>query len=61
VCHRDKFTPLQPQSAPMRTLIYLVEQRRLLVNDKLRFTNRLGNALKQYPLEPLPQAQWQRR
>ena len=48
VCHRDKFTPLQPQSAPMRTLIHLVEQRRLLVNDKLRFTNRLGNALKQY-------------
>jgi Transposase len=48
VCHRDKFTPLQPQSAPMRTLIHLVEQRRQLVNDKLRFTNRLGNALKQY-------------
>src|SRR6202166_2578292 len=50
VCHRDKFTPLQPQSAPMRTLIHLVEQRRQLVNDKIRFTNRLGNALKQcYP------------
>jgi transposase len=48
VCHRDKFTPLQPQSAPMRTLIHLVEQRRQLVNDKLRFTNRIGNALKQY-------------
>ena len=32
----------------MRTLIYLVEQRRQLVNDKIRFTNRLGNALKQY-------------
>ncbi len=48
VCHRDKFTPLQPQSAAMRTLIHLVEQRRQLVNDKLRFTNRLGNALKQY-------------
>jgi transposase len=28
LCHRDKFTPLHPQSAPMRTLIYLVEQRR---------------------------------
>ena len=41
VCHRDKFAPLQPQSAPMRTLIHLVEQRRQLVNDKLRFTNRL--------------------
>jgi hypothetical protein len=32
----------------MRTLIHLVEQRRQLVNDKLRFTNRLGYALKQY-------------
>ena len=32
----------------MRTLIHLVEQRRQLVNDKIRFTNRLGNALKQY-------------
>jgi len=48
VCHRERFTPLQPQSAAMRTLSHLVEQRRLLVNDKLRFTNRLGNALKQY-------------
>jgi transposase len=48
ICHRDKFTALQPQSAPMRTLIHLVEQRRQLVNDKLRFTNRIGNALKQY-------------
>src|ERR1022692_4400541 len=45
---RDKFTPLQPQGAPMRALVYLVEQRRQLINDKLRFTNRLGNALKQY-------------
>jgi transposase len=48
VCHPDKFAPLEPQSVPMRTLIHLVEQRRQLVNDKLRFTNRIGNALKQY-------------
>jgi len=48
VCHRERFTPLRPQSAAMRTLIHLVEQRRQLVNDKLRFTNRLGYALKQY-------------
>lgn len=46
--HRDKFKPLKPQSAQMRTLLYLVEQRRRLVGDKTRFTNRLGNALKQY-------------
>jgi hypothetical protein len=48
VCHPDKFSPLRPQSAPMRTLIHLVEQRRQLVADKVRFTNRIGNALKQY-------------
>jgi transposase len=46
--HRDKFTPLRPQSVRMRTLLYLVEQRRRLVGDKTRYTNRLGNALKQY-------------
>ena len=32
----------------MRRLAYLVEQRRLLVRDRVRFTNRIGNALKQY-------------
>jgi transposase len=48
LCHRDKFTPLHPQSVEMRTLLCLVEQRRQLVNDKTRFTNRLCNALKQY-------------
>lgn len=32
----------------MRTLLHLVEQRRRLVGDKTRFTNRLGYALKQY-------------
>jgi hypothetical protein len=32
----------------MRTLLHLVEQRRRLVGDKTRFTNRLGFALKQY-------------
>lgn len=46
--HRDKLKPLQPQSAAMRTLQYLVEQRRSLVGDKVRTTNRLTYALKQY-------------
>ena len=46
--HRDRLNPLQPQSAQMRMLLYLVEQRRRLVADKTRFTNRLGHALKQY-------------
>jgi transposase len=46
--HRDKLKRLAPQSAEMRTLICLVEQRRRLVGDLVRFTNRLGDALKQY-------------
>jgi transposase len=43
-----RFTPLKPQSVEMRTLGFLVEQRRLLVDDKKRLVNRLGNTLKQY-------------
>ncbi len=46
--HPDRFKPLKPQSVEMRTLVSLVEQRRRLVNDKIRITNRLRNTLKQY-------------
>jgi len=46
--HPDHFKPLQPQSVEMRTLASLVEQRRSLVNDKIRITNRLRSTLKQY-------------
>ena len=46
--HPERFKALQPQSVEMRTLVSLVEQRRHLVNDKIRITNRLRNALKQY-------------
>ncbi len=46
--HADRFTPLNPQSVEMRTLVSLVEQRRHLVDDKVRITNRLRNTLKQY-------------
>ncbi|MBC7676928.1 MAG: IS110 family transposase, partial [Rhodoferax sp.] len=46
--HPDKFKPLRPQSAAMRTLLCLVEQRRRLVGDMVRYTNRLCDALKQY-------------
>jgi transposase len=46
--HPERFKPLNPQSTQMRTLTSLVEQRRRLVNDKIRLTNRLRNALKQY-------------
>jgi len=46
--HRDKLTPLAPQSAMMRTLAQLVEHRRRLVGDKVRLTHRLTSALKNY-------------
>lgn len=48
VRHPERFTPLNPQTVEMRTLVCLVEQRRNLVNDKTRITNRLRSALKQY-------------
>jgi transposase len=46
--HPERFAPLHPQSAAMRTLVSLNEHRRELVDDKTRFTNRLTNTLKQY-------------
>jgi transposase len=46
--HRDKLTPLTPQSPAMRALAPLVEHRRRLVGDKVRLTNRLTRALKNY-------------
>jgi transposase len=46
--HADRFTPLMPQSVEMRTLVSLVEQRRGLVSDRVRITNRLRDTLKQY-------------
>jgi transposase len=46
--HRDRLKPLQPQSPAMRALTQLVEHRRRLVGDKVRCTNRLTSALKNY-------------
>src|SRR6266545_6502581 len=46
--HRDKLTPLVPQSPTMRALAQLVEHRRRLVGDNVRLTNRLTSALKNY-------------
>jgi transposase len=46
--HRDKLTPLRPESPTMRALAQLVEHRRRLVGDKVRLTNRLTSALKNY-------------
>ncbi|MEJ2331085.1 MAG: transposase, partial [Gammaproteobacteria bacterium] len=51
--HAEHFKPLQPQSVEMRTLMTLVEHRRQLMNDRVRITNRLRNALKQYYPQPL--------
>jgi len=48
LCHSDHFQTLTPQSVEMRTLMTLVEQRRRLMNDRVRITNRLRNTLKQY-------------
>lgn len=39
--HRDKLKPLYPQGVEMRTLQCLVEQRRGLVDDRVRVTNQL--------------------
>jgi len=46
--HRDKLTPLVPQSPTMRALAQLVEHRRRLGGDTVRLTNRLTSALKNY-------------
>ena len=46
--HPERFKPLQPQSVEIRMLASLVEQRRNFVGDKIRITNRLRVALKQY-------------
>ncbi len=46
--HPERLTRLHPQSASMRVLQQLVEQRRALVDDVRRLTNRITDALKQY-------------
>jgi transposase len=46
--YRAKLKALQPQSTAMCTLLRLVEQRRRLVGDRNRISNRVTDALKQY-------------
>ena len=46
--HPEKFKPLNPQSVEIRALTLLTENRRKLVNDKIRLTNRIRSTLKQY-------------
>jgi len=49
----SKVKPLKPSSPEVRKLNHLVEQRRMLVEDRRRSTNRLIVALKQYYPQPL--------
>jgi transposase len=46
--HRARLTPWRPDDQKTRTLRYLVEQRRRLINDGTRTTNRLTALLKSY-------------
>src|SRR5688572_11841848 len=46
--HPEKLSVLRPQSPAMRKLEKLVEQRRMLVDEVRRTTNRMGAALKEY-------------
>jgi len=46
--HRDKLPAWQPESSRMRALRQWVESRRMLVGEKVRLTNRLTSALKNY-------------
>jgi transposase len=52
--HRDKLSPLNPQSPTMRALEQLVAHRRRVVGDKVRMTNRLTSTLKNYFPHVLP-------
>jgi transposase len=46
--HRDRLKPWLPDDEKTRTLQYMVEHRRRLVNDRTRLSNRLTAALKGY-------------
>ena len=48
VHHRDRLRPWQPDTVETRTLQFLVEKRRRLVDEKRRQTQRLGDELKLY-------------
>src|ERR1044072_4187632 len=46
--HRDRLKVWRPDDEQTRTLQYLVEHRRRLINDRTRLSNRLTSALKGY-------------
>lgn len=51
--HFKRFKPLLPDSPTMRALQQLVEYRRSCVGDRVRITNRITSALKNYYPQPL--------
>jgi hypothetical protein len=46
--HRERLRCINPDSVETRTLGFLVEERRKLVNERIRFTQRLNAHLKLY-------------
>src|SRR3954470_16976799 len=46
--HREKLRRITPDTAETRTLRFLVEERRKLVNERIRFSQRLNSHLKLY-------------
>lgn len=46
--HREKLHPLRPDTPETRLLQFLVEERRQMVDEKTRFSNRLKACLKMY-------------
>jgi transposase len=48
ILHRDKLRRLNPDTPETRTLQFLVEERRKLVQEKTRYSNRLTSHLKMY-------------
>jgi transposase len=48
IFHRDKLRTLKPDTPETRTLQFLVEERRKLVEEKTRCTNRITSHLKMY-------------
>ena len=46
--HEDKLSLISPDNEQTRVLQYLVEHRRLLISERVRLTNRISSALKDF-------------
>lgn len=51
--HMDKLRPIQPDCLDVRALTQMVENRRKLVQERIKITNRITAQLKQYYPHPL--------